>query len=233
MVARHLDISYGDSDDCVYDLYLPDAESEQTTVAYIHGGFWQPDVDRHHAAGFVRALAESGFVVANIEYRRPIGARWPTIRTDVRAALAALAADARTAGQIVVVGHSAGGHIVSNLAQTSPPAVVGAVALAGCLDLDLVARSSRMGARAVSELIDGLDAEGLRDVDPQGALAEIPIVALHGTDDDVVPLEVTESYVANAGSRATLVRLPGVDHFSIIDPRSPAFDQIAATIRGF
>jgi dipeptidyl aminopeptidase/acylaminoacyl peptidase len=48
---------------------------------------------------------------------------------------------------------------------------------------------------------------------------------VHGTDDDVVPISQSRSYVDAAvasGATAELVEVDG-DHFVVIDPTSPAW----------
>ncbi|NUR93210.1 MAG: alpha/beta hydrolase, partial [Nonomuraea sp.] len=52
-----------------------------------------------------------------------------------------------------------------------------------------------------------------------------PVVIVHGTDDERVPLLVSESYAA-AHPAASLVRLPGAGHFVLIDPESEAWPAV-------
>ena len=59
----------------------------------------------------------------------------------------------------------------------------------------------------------------------------IPQVLIHGTEDDRVPLIVSQVYAAKAravGDSITLIELPGADHFVLIDPTSAAW---ATTVR--
>ena len=49
---------------------------------------------------------------------------------------------------------------------------------------------------------------------------------IHGTNDDSVPLEVSQAYVKAAravNDPITYLELAGVDHFDVIDPHSEAW----------
>jgi dipeptidyl aminopeptidase/acylaminoacyl peptidase len=54
----------------------------------------------------------------------------------------------------------------------------------------------------------------------------IPQVLIHGTRDDNVPFNVSQSYAQlarDAGDDITLIELPGADHFVVIDPTSESW----------
>ncbi|MFJ1731107.1 alpha/beta hydrolase [Streptomyces sp. NPDC088254] len=137
-VAPDATASYGDHPDQVIDFYAPREGSAPTDtvplIAVLHGGAWRAPYDRRHITPFASYLAERGFAVANVEYRRgreqgpakepaqqptpaPIAGRWPHTFDDVAAALDALPALAREAlpqadpRRTVLTGHSAGGHL--------------------------------------------------------------------------------------------------------------------------
>ncbi|MER5714393.1 alpha/beta hydrolase [Streptomyces sp. NPDC002132] len=133
-VAPDATASYGDHPDQVIDFYAPREGSAPTDtvplIVVLHGGAWRAPYDRRHITPFAAYLAERGFAVANVEYRRgqeqspaqeptpaPIAGRWPHTFDDVAAALDALPALAREAlpqadpRRTVLTGHSAGGHL--------------------------------------------------------------------------------------------------------------------------
>jgi pimeloyl-ACP methyl ester carboxylesterase len=61
----------------------------------------------------------------------------------------------------------------------------------------------------------------------------VPVVVVHGTLDDRVPVGIARDYVAAtraAGGRARLVELPAVEHFGVIDPRSPAWPAVLSAL---
>jgi acetyl esterase/lipase len=54
----------------------------------------------------------------------------------------------------------------------------------------------------------------------------VPQILLHGTQDQRVPLVVSQAYAAKAmaaGDEVTLIEIPGADHFVLIDPHSTAW----------
>jgi acetyl esterase/lipase len=215
-------------------------------VIVVHGGFWRAGFDRHHTGAQCVGLVEAGFTVAAIEYRRTgmPGGGWPGTLDDVLAAVRAVpalvreaAASARRAvatDATVLVGHSAGGHLVAWAATHPLPDVVGAVSLAGVLDLALAADlDPGPDGTAVQALLGGRP----DDVPDRAAAADptrlgrpvVAVVAVHGDADTTVPVQVSRSYAAATGQR--LVELAGVDHFAVIDPRSAAWPEVIGAVR--
>lgn len=86
-------------------------------VVWIHGGGWRGGDKK---GGPFRALLESGFAVASINYRLSGEAKWPAQLDDCRSALAYLRAHAAEydldAKRMGLWGGSAGGHLVLMLA---------------------------------------------------------------------------------------------------------------------
>ena len=219
--------AYGIDPDQVYDVRLPVAVPTGTTVVVVHGGFWKPEWDRTHAAPQAQAFAEAGHHVAVLEYRRTgmRGGGWPGTFADVSAAVDAVLADPALPDRCVLVGHSAGGHLVA-LAATRPEAaaLAGVVALAGCVDLALT-RDLGLGDGAAARFMGDADDAAWTEADPAVHPALTRVVLVHGDADDTVPYEVSASYVKRQTprTRAELHRLPGVGHSEVIEPAEPAF----------
>ena len=57
----------------------------------------------------------------------------------------------------------------------------------------------------------------------------IPVTIVHGDEDEVVPVTVSESYVA-AHPRTCLVKLRGVAHFALIDPETNAWPAVVRAL---
>ncbi|WP_286804643.1 MULTISPECIES: alpha/beta hydrolase [unclassified Marinimicrobium] len=98
------------------DLHRPEAGSFRPAVVLVHGGGWRSGY-RENLTPLANALAERGFVVANISYRLAPEARFPAAIHDVKAAIRWLREHAEAYGvnpdQIAVGGTSAGGQIAS------------------------------------------------------------------------------------------------------------------------
>ncbi|MGY1754707.1 alpha/beta hydrolase [Blastococcus sp. SYSU D01042] len=225
-------LRYGGHDDAVVDLRFggPGAEGRPLVVV-VHGGFWRPAYDRVHVRPLTAALADAGWTTAAVEYRRVPGRPDDTV-DDVAAALTALTGAAelhgRCDGRLVLVGHSAGGHLVLQAAaDRRSPVPAGVVALAPVADLAL-AEQLALDGDAVRAFLGGPAADR-PDLDPVRQPApRTAVTVLHGTDDAIVPLAVGRSYV-EAHPAARLVEAGG-GHFAVIDPRSTAWPQLLAAL---
>lgn len=238
------------------ELYLPEGSGPHPVVILIHGGFWRAAYDLTLMTGLAEDLARQGIAAWNIEYRRvgDVGGGWPGTLLDVAQAadyLPTIAADHNLdLKRVVTVGHSAGGHLALWLAARAkippqsilasrerPLTLAGAISLAGVVDLEL-SWQLNLGKGAASELLGG----GFDEVPERYAVASpaallptgIPQVLIHGTEDDRVPLVVSQQYTEKAlkaGDAVTLIELAGDDHFVVIDPTSAAWRTTMAQVR--
>ncbi|WP_406279480.1 alpha/beta hydrolase [Embleya sp. NBC_00896] len=235
-------LRYGPAADHVVDVWTPAAEPRGLVVV-VHGGYWRAEYDRVHTYPMCVALAAEGYTVASIEYRRagqPGGGR-PGTFADVAAALDLLCGEAT--GPVVVVGHSAGGHLaawaglrhrlpaggVGRLPE--PPPLTGVVSLAGVLDL---------GAALALDLDDGAAAEFLGEPSEEVLAHADPLrltgtdvggprfVLLHGDADDLVPIELSRAFAKASGTELRV--LPGIGHFEPIDPHSTAWPEVLRAV---
>ncbi|RYZ40510.1 MAG: alpha/beta hydrolase, partial [Myxococcaceae bacterium] len=61
-----------------------------------------------------------------------------------------------------------------------------------------------------------------------------PQVLLHGTEDDTVPLKVSEGFHARGVQQKDpvhLVPLKGAGHFELIDPRSKEWPRVVQAVK--
>jgi acetyl esterase/lipase len=256
VAAPQLTLRYGDLPDQVADVRLPSGDATRPLVVVIHGGFWMAEFDRAHAGPQSVGLAEAGYVVATVDYRR-VGQRgggWPGTFDDLAAltdAMPSLVADALP-GRVdttrtVLVGHSAGGQLAAwaaarhRLPQESPwhrdtSLDVGVVSLAGVLDLEL-SEQLGLGGHAASQLLGGSPRRRTDRYSLANPAALLPtggrLVAVHGTRDEIVPVEMSRGYVdraLSAGDHAELMEIDGCGHFELIDPRSAAWPTVLAAV---
>jgi pimeloyl-ACP methyl ester carboxylesterase len=227
--ARAVDttFSYGSDPSQLIDIRYGVAGADRKPwIVMVHGGFWRPEYDRVHTGPMCEALAAAGWHVAAIEYRRIPGAPDDMV-ADVRAAIGALVE--RSNGRCIVVGHSAGGHLCLYLAATlQERALIGALALAPVADLRL-AEHLNLDDGAVRDFL-GCAARARTDLDPaQLHSPRIATTLLHGREDAIVPLSLSQSYMEHHPS-ARLVTLDRCGHFAVIDPQSAAWAALLAEL---
>jgi acetyl esterase/lipase len=221
-------VRYGPDGEQVADVRVAaDPAGGRPLLVVVHGGFWRAQFDRVHLRPMTEALAVAGWPTVTPEYRRVPGHPDVTVG-DVHAAVRAVAGQPRLAGRpILLVGHSAGGHLALQAAVTLGSAVAGALGLAPVADLRL-AQELRLDGDAVPAFL-GADADARPDLDP----AQLPAPAgrvriLHGTGDGIVPIGVSASYVRRHPG-AVLTPVDG-GHFGLIDPASPLWPTVLAIL---
>ncbi|MGH2496714.1 MAG: alpha/beta hydrolase family protein [Ktedonobacteraceae bacterium] len=235
------------------ELSLPTSGGPYPVIPLIHGGYWRARYDLTLMNGLAQDLARRGYAAWNIEYRRvgDKGGAWPGTFLDVARAVDYLRVIAPRyqldLRRVVPVGHSAGGHLAFWLAarsriptnsplagpsvatqegeQATPLPLTGAISLAGVLDLEMAWRL-HLSNDAVVELL-GAKPERYTEASPAAMLPlGVPQILIHGTRDSNVPIEISRAYAAKAkslGDPITYLELEGIDHFDVIDPRSPAW----------
>ncbi len=226
VAAPDTTVSYGTLPEQIADVRFGDERAiHRPLVVIVHGGFWRPSIDRMHTGPMAVALAEKGWTVAAIEYRRIPGQPDATIE-DVRNALVTLPERiAKHDGRVLVVGHSAGGHLTLWAASARPTErLVGALALGPAADLRL-AHERNLGDGAAMAFL-GVDPEQRADIDPKRMPSpQIPTTIVHGLQDEIVPVALAESYV-ESHPQVKLLRLRDAGHFAVIDPRSHEFPSV-------
>ena len=239
-------LAYGTDPNQFLDLRLPHNRSGKLAlVINIHGGFWRAKYNLDHAGHLCAALATAGLATANLEYRRVgnEGGGWPGTFDDIRSAYRYLLQNARQhnfdAEKIVVMGHSAGGQLALCLAAHEP-GVNRAVSLAGVVNLQR-AFQLHLSNDAVVEFLRGKPGEvpdHYREADPMKlSIGEARQWLIHGSADDIVPVDLSRDYVAAKQKRigkekedARLLEVSGAGHFDLIDPHSQAWKQVEQTV---
>ena len=221
-------LTWGPQADHVADLFLGSAE--RPLVLALHGGFWRPQYDRTHLRHLGRAVADHGYSVALLEYRRVPGEPELTM-DDVRVCLQVVPTflHGYFNGQVLLLGHSAGGHLALWAASICPPDdLVGTIAMAPVSDLR-AADEAHLGGDAVRDFLGGpaIDHPAL---DPTALpTPQTPVTVVLGGRDDVVPTAVSDGYRI-AHPDVTVVVLDTADHYDVIDPLSQTWPSIVETL---
>jgi acetyl esterase/lipase len=238
------------------DLRLPPGPGPHPVAVVIHGDFWRAKYSLDHIGHLCIALTRAGIATWSLEYRRvgDSGGGWPGTLLD-----AAMGADfvrqlvgkyPLDAAKVVTIGHSAGGHLAlwlaarrkilqgDALAATDPLTLRGAVSLAGVVDLRR-GWELKLGDGAVEEFMGGSPDKFAGRYHTASPIEMVPlgikVRLLHGTEDSVVPIDISNNYqkvASQAGDDASMWVLGGADHFAVIDPRSEHWGKVEGTVRG-
>jgi len=215
------------------DLYQPQTRrSARPAVLMVHGGGWAAG-DRSELRDLAHLAAREGMVVLSMDYRLTSqGAHWPAPAEDVATVLDWMRGHAGDLGidgrRVALLGGSAGGHLAAWVARDPDPKKRPdrLIVLWGPWDLGPLPDHAPDWVRpTVATLLNGQPA---RDASPLHHLVRgmPPTLIVHGTDDDIVP--INQSRQACAALRAldnecVLVELPKQRHA----PEDPAQVQRA------
>jgi acetyl esterase/lipase len=248
-------LAYGEEALQFGDLRLPDGDGPFPLAVVIHGGCWRAEYDLDHISHLSSALTRAGVATWTVEYRRigDTGGGWTGTFDDVAAAtehVRSLATEfPLDPNRVVLVGHSAGGHLAlwlaarrnlpegSPLPSERPLPLRGIVALAGISDLRAFGAGSGSCNQAVPLLLGGTPdemPERYRQASPIELMPlGVPQRLLHGELDAHVPVEQSRVFAARArslGDDAELVVSPEAAHFDVIAPWSAAWPAVERTI---
>jgi acetyl esterase/lipase len=248
-------LSYGSAPLQFGHLRLPKRGGPHAVVVFVHGGCWSSRFDIAHAAALEQAIADSGFAVWSIEYRRvgDEGGGWPSTFLDVGKAadhLREIAARYELdLDRVITVGHSAGGHFAvwlaarkkipasSELYVANPLAVHGVVGLAPVPDIEGVYAAGACG-RVMDGLLGGSPAERAERYAAASPMQLVPLgvpqVHVVGAHDRTwAPFG--RAYVARAKAagetRITLIEAPESGHFEVIAPATTTWPLVIRELK--
>ena len=242
------------------DIYRPAASIlPRPAVLLIHGGGWV-EGDKSSEREMGEGLARAGYVAIAVGYRlaKDDASRHPAQVVDVQRAARWVRANASRLGidpdRLGAFGPSAGGHLVAMLGTTEvlddgDPSLKGYSSRVNCVvdccgPTDFTDESSPpLGPRAIW-MADNLftrprdqipelcrDASPVTHVDAKSA----PTLIIHGTADDVVPIDQSRrlrNALRKAGVEVELLELEGEDHIiSGREARDRMFREVMAFLR--
>jgi acetyl esterase/lipase len=175
----------------------------------LHGGVWKATYNLIHTGHLCCVLREAGIATFNVEYRRvgDPGGGWPGSFEDVLLAVDHARGLSR---RLVLVGHSAGGHLGLLAAQQLQLPVVAIAAVSDPATWDNDGVGAFFGGEPPAE------ASPFARLPPG-----VPCLLVHGTHDDVVPFEQSARYTDAADGDVRLIPLERAGHFEPIDALSP------------
>jgi len=251
-------VRYGPAAEQHVDLFLPKGPGPFPVMVFLHGGCWRASSAAASAYWpALAAFAARGVAVWSVAYRRvdEPGGAYPGMFADVAAGTDRLASDATRYNldltRLIYAGHSAGGHLA--LWDAGRARLPSASPLAGASPLHPRAVVNLAGPGVVSAHPQDMDkvcgagtAAGLLGV-PTAARPDIftdtvparllPLgvrtVQFTGSADDTVPSAAVIAYdrlAAKAGEAIETHVESGASHNALVDPRTRAFADVAATV---
>ncbi len=215
--------SYGDHDRQSYDLFLPKEPVPKGLIIFVHGGYWM-SLSKDHFLHLAKGPLAHGWAVATVGYRLCPEVCISEITSDVSNAIKTILTQfsSQFDGPVRLVGHSAGGHLVTRMMcddTTLPSGMLAQVdkivSVSGLHDLRPLLRLSR------NKTLNLTEAEALSEsLICRRPCAGLSLVCVVGNDErpEFVRQSALLPYVWYAmGCNATLHIEPEHDHFSIID----------------
>jgi len=256
--APTLHVAYGAAPSQFAELFVPAGDGPFPVALIVHGGCWCKEYagisQMRNIAG---DLQQQGIAVWNIEYRRfdEEGGGYPGMYLDVATAvdlLRSLAAEWRLdLSRVVLVGHSAGGHLAqwaasrarlprsSPLYADDPLPVATVISLGGLADLrneeQLIKTSCERDIVQLAGSASAARPDIFSDTSPVELLPSgVRTVLIHGEFDTISPLRAGQEYARRAqaaGDEAEVIVLPGGSHFDEVAATSPSWAIVSAQIR--
>ncbi len=236
-------------------LFLPRRRSgaPRPGIVWVHGGGWRNKAMEGRVLWRQAAhLAALGYPGVNITYRLAPTYQFPAQLEDVQAGVRWTRTHAEELGidpeRIGTVGESAGGHLAALLATTDAPVegassrVQALVAIYGVFDFLGLKNERSTGAREgllggdPGQAVEGTPLwERARAASPlyQADAQTPPTLLLHGTADEIVPLDQSVRFqkrLRELGVRAELIPGEGGGHGHIHRPPfyGPSLEQMTA-----
>lgn len=240
-------IAYGEAPAQVVELFLPKGRGPFPVVVLLHGGCFLAEYEGlKQTSGIAADLAGRGYAVWNVEYRKlgEAGAGYPGTFLDVADAVDRIRTDAAKyrldPKRVVVVGHSAGGHLAlwaasraklpksSPLWRADPLPIRGVVSLGGIGDL--ATHAGVFSGACGPTLAQVAPPKTYPETSPADLLPiGVPVTMIHGEFDHVMPPDTGEAYAAKvraAGDKAAAVEIKGVGHFEPVMPTTDAWKTV-------
>ena len=219
-------VRYGDGERHTFDLF---EAGDCRPVMYIHGGYWQA-LDKSFHSIHARGLNAHGVSVAVPSYDLCPNVRIGDIVENIRAAVQTLARE--TGREVIVSGHSAGGHLAACMLATEA-SVPAAYAISGVFELPPLIHTSLNGALRLDEA----EAENLSPLlwpAPEGKILDAVVGGAESGEFLRQSAEMVRAW-GEDGAETRYEEIDAANHFTVIaplaDPASAMVERIAQLAR--
>jgi acetyl esterase/lipase len=232
-----LRLSYGPDRAQKLDVYAPEGARDRPILLFLHGGAW---ISGH--LGWLRFMAPvvnaMGFVFVAGGYRLAPRLRWPAQYEDVRDALWFVSRNAEAFGgdpqQIVIGGHSAGGHLASLVAlKDESPSLAGCMPVSSSFnlqygDVPLESDAGRVYRYLFAERDQDFEASPINFAEG----SSIPFHISWG-ERDFERVRTSSQHMTTKLPHATHQIVPGATHFgthlALADPGAAFYSRLRDT----
>ncbi len=210
-------------------LWAANRSIAKTPIVLIHGGCWLNAFGVDHSFPMATALAQAGHPVWSLEYRRTgdLGGGWPGSFNDIKLALHhldQLQDHGINTDSIILMGHSAGGHLAllaaSELSDINFKQIIG---LAAITDISRYALGTNSCQSAAPQFMNGLPHEQSTAYHQANLIyRRLPdsVVLLQGDSDRIVPV------IQSRLHQVKVEMVTAAGHFDWVHPGSPAFQKL-------
>ena len=221
-----IQIAYGEGEREVMDLF--EAPPGAPVAIFLHGGYWQA-LDKDWFSGLAPPLLAHGVSLIVPSYDLAPAVRLGHILRQVRETVETVRA--RTGVRPVVFGHSGGGHMAA--CMLSEGRASAAVAISGIFDLRPLVQTS---LNTALDLDEG-EAAALSPVfwpipngsTPGGTILDCVVGGEESPEFLRQSRMMTDHWAAN-GVEARCEVLPGLNHFTVLDPLFAADSRVVTRI---
>ncbi|XP_068220095.1 kynurenine formamidase [Palaemon carinicauda] len=243
-VPNRLNLSYGSGEKMVLDVFGEDLPGESHVLIYVHGGYWQ-ELSKQLSEYVVQPLYRSKIVVVVVEYELAPKGTVASIVEEVQGAILWTCnfAQARGSRGVVLCGHSAGGHLITQgLSATEKGSstandfakykdlIKGCIPISGVFDLRPLVNTYVNNPLNLTE-------SSAWELSPFAKMSEITrdwpklklLVAVGDQESPEFQRQSKEYYQSclKAGLKAEYILVNSADHFNIVEDL--ALDEFSLT----
>jgi acetyl esterase len=184
------------------DAFVPDTPGTHPTAVIVHGGGWTRGDKQTYVQPLFPVFSQAGYAWFSVNYRLSPKHHFPDPIIDVEDAVRWVRSNAAKYNldldRLVLVGESAGGHLVSWVGVTKSRELGLAAVIPIYAPHDLLARAEKLGISDNVAGLLGIDKElnaetrkALKDASPYYHVEKglPPFLLIHGTADNQVPYE--------------------------------------------